>query len=64
MPQFTGKAMDLSFQRALEDAIRQAMIHKAEEEHGTLTSFEVTRIYAERNAGQGFNVLQVEIEVQ
>ncbi len=64
MPQFTGKGMDLSFQRALEDAIRQAMVQKAEEKHGTLTSFEVTRIFAERNAGQGFNVLQVEIEVQ
>ena len=64
MPQFTGKSLELSFQKALEDAVRQAMIHKYADEKEMITSFEVTRIYANRTGDQGFNVLQVEIEVR
>ena len=63
MPQFTGKAMDLSFQRALEDAVRQALRHKVQDESEMLTSIEVTRIFATRTDSQSFNVLHVEIEV-
>lgn len=64
MPQFTGKSLELSFQKALEDAVRQAMIHKYADDKGMVTSFEVTRIYANRTGDQGFSVLQVEIEVR
>lgn len=63
MPSFTGKAMDLSFQRALEDAVRQAMVHKAEDEHEMLKTFEVTRIYGARTETAGFSILHVDIEV-
>ena len=63
MPVFTGKAMGLSFQRALEDAMRQALVHKVEDEHEMLKSFEVTRIYGARTESAGFNILHVDIEV-
>ncbi len=64
MPRFTGKSINFSFQQALDDAVRQALFHKAEDEHETLKSFEVTRIYGERTEQVGFNILHVDIEVR
>jgi acyl-CoA hydrolase len=64
MPVFTGKALNLSFQRALEEAVRQALVHKVEDEHEMLKSFEVTRIYGARTESTGFNMVCVDIEVK
>jgi hypothetical protein len=64
MPKFTGKSIDLNLQRALEDAMRQAMVNKAETVHEKVMSVEVTRIYSERHGEGSFNTVYVEIEAK
>lgn len=64
MPKFTGKAIDLNLQRAFEDAVRQAMVSKAETVHDKVLSVEVTRIFSERHGEGSFNTVYVEIEAK
>lgn len=62
MPLFTGKSINMQVQEALEDAIRQAALNKAEGEHELITRFEVIRIYSVRTEKAAFSTLNVEIE--
>ena len=62
MATFTGKSINMSVQEALEDALRQAAQHKAEDEHQLVRSFEVVRIYGVRTDQNAFRTLHVEID--
>lgn len=64
MPTFTGRSINLSFQEAFEDAVRQALIHRVEDDHELLKTVEVTRIYSARNEANAFGTLCVEIDAQ
>lgn len=64
MHKFTGKSINLSIQEAFQDAVRQALIHTAEDEHHLLTTVEVTRIFSTRAERTGFRTVFVEIEAQ
>ena len=64
MPSFVGKSINMSIQEAFEDAVRQALVTKAEEVHETVNSVEVKRIYAERQANTGFRTIFVEIDAK
>lgn len=64
MPVFTGKSINMSVQEALEDAIRQAVLHKAEDEHALVTEVNVTRIFAIRTDKTAFHTIHVEIEAK
>ena len=62
MTTFTGKSINMSIQQALEDALRQAVQHKAEGEHALVKSFEVVRIYGVRTDQNAFRTLHVDID--
>lgn len=62
MPIFIGKSINLNFQEAFEDAVRHAMLEKAEGEHALVTEIEVRRIFSTRTDRTGFHTLEVEIE--
>jgi hypothetical protein len=63
MQVFTGKSINMSIQEALDDAVRQAALHKAEGEHELIHEFEILRIYGVRTESMAFRTLNVEIEV-
>ncbi|MGI8906213.1 MAG: hypothetical protein ACR2IE_06960 [Candidatus Sumerlaeaceae bacterium] len=64
MPKFTGKSINMSIQEAFEDAVRQALLTKAEEVHEVLTSVELKRVFAERHGEGSFRILFVEIDAK
>jgi hypothetical protein len=59
---FVGKSINMSIQEAFEEAVRQALVAKAEETHDVLKSVEVKRIFSERREEGGFRIVYVEIE--
>lgn len=64
MPKFVGKSINMSIQEAFEDAVRQALLTKAEEVHEVLSSVELKRVFAERHGQGSFRNLFVEIEAK
>lgn len=64
MPSFIGKSINMSIQEAFEDAVRQALLTKAEEVHEVLSSVELKRVFAERHGQSAFRNLYVEIEAK
>ena len=63
MATFTGKSINMSIQEALEDALRLAAQHKAEDKHQLVRTFEIVRIFGVRTDANAFRTLHVEIEV-